>query len=100
MTELERPYLAHHEVGPDVEAAATTSATLRRRRSDNRARRVRRWAERELDDLVSNALPSCCCCRARETAEISAVDVFHDGKLGVPEREARGRELLAAGFVP
>jgi hypothetical protein len=60
---------------------------------------MRDWARDELNRLVAD--PPCACCRHRPTP-IHPADPYHELYLdrGVPEREHRGLQLLAAGWTP
>jgi hypothetical protein len=68
--------------------------------ADNRAARVRRWARRSLDELLTPE--SCGCCPAVDAAAVAIADYWHGCHMdrGLPEREALGRELTAAGWTP
>jgi hypothetical protein len=68
--------------------------------ADNRAARVRRWARRSLDELLTPE--SCGCCPAMDEPSAVAADFWHSchADRTLPEREALGRELAAAGWTP
>jgi hypothetical protein len=82
-----------------LQAAGEAIAIMPRQSDSRRARRMRRFARLELDQLATGSqLATGCPCCAPVQICTPDVDVFHDGRLGVPEREARGRELALAGW--
>lgn len=99
MADNERAGPQEEEAGP---AGRTGSVA---RPSDSRAARVRRWARRELDQVLAGEIPP--------PAEPPPCDGrHHPGErcdwwrtctglsLGVAQRDVRGRELLAVGWAP
>jgi hypothetical protein len=84
---------------PGTTTTTAVNATVHRP-YDTLARRGRRWARRELDELLAET----CCCRSccAPTEEVSDMDPYHDLGLDltVPERNFAGRELLLAAWCP
>src|SRR5262245_43426632 len=76
-------------------AASQTTLILTRPRDESpRAQRIRKWARRDLDDLLAVGRDPW------RWAEPPDHDYWGDFALDMPAREARGAELGAVGWCP
>jgi hypothetical protein len=85
------------------EPRTTVPLTADDQRSDTYRRgRIRRWARRELDGLLSPGCSGRCCTCTSQGPTLVSGDPYRDGHMdrGWAERDALGRELLATGRCP